>query len=117
MIRHIFCDLDGTLYHNGISKDDISSIKHIEKKGVKFHIATGRTFIDTNSMIKDCINIDGYYICENGAFIYDKNHKSIKRCASGHTYCRVCLWMWKNYRSFSRKRNVGKRKLKPDCFY
>ena len=75
MIRHIFCDLDGTLYHNGISKDDISSIKHIEKKGLKFHIATGRTLIDTNSMIKDCINIDGYYICENGAFIYDKNHK------------------------------------------
>ena len=75
MIKHIYCDLDGTLYHNGISKDDISSIKHIEKKGLKFHIATGRTLIDTNSMIKDCINIDGYYICENGAFIYDKNHK------------------------------------------
>lgn len=75
MIKHIFCDLDGTLYHNGISKDDINAINKIEEKGVKFHIATGRTLIDTTSMIKDYINIDGYYICENGAFIYDKNHK------------------------------------------
>jgi len=23
MIKHIFCDLDGTLYHNGINKEDI----------------------------------------------------------------------------------------------
>jgi Cof subfamily protein (haloacid dehalogenase superfamily) len=75
MIKHIFCDLDGTLYNNGISKEDIESIKIIEEKGVKFHIATGRTFNDVHSMINDCIKIDGYYICENGAFIHDKNHK------------------------------------------
>ena len=75
MVKHIFCDLDGTLYHNGISKEDIESIKRIEKRGVKFHIATGRTFNDAHSMINDSIKLDGYYICENGAFIHDKNHK------------------------------------------
>ena len=75
MIKHIFCDLDGTLYHNGISKEDIESIKRIEERGVKFHIATGRTFNDAHSMINDSIKLDGYYICENGAFIHDKNHK------------------------------------------
>jgi len=77
MIKHIFCDLDGTLYHNGIEENDINAIKMIEEKGVKFHIATGRTFTDADSIIRDSIKMDGYYICENGAFIYDKNHKLI----------------------------------------
>ena len=35
MIKHIFCDLDGTLYHNGISKEDIESIKIIEENFCK----------------------------------------------------------------------------------
>jgi len=75
MIKHIFCDLDGTLYNNCIEENDINAIKMIEEKGVKFHIATGRTFTDAYSMTRDSIKMDGYYICENGAFIYDKNHK------------------------------------------
>ena len=45
MIKHIFCDLDGTLYNKGISKEDIKAIEEIEKEGVIFHIATGRVFI------------------------------------------------------------------------
>lgn len=77
MIEHIFCDLDGTLYHNGIREEDTNAIKMIEEKGLKFHIATGRIFTEAYSMIKDSIKIDGYYICENGAFIYDKDHKLI----------------------------------------
>ena len=44
MIKHIFCDLDGTLYNKGISKEDIKAIEEIEKEGVIFHIATGRVF-------------------------------------------------------------------------
>lgn len=36
MIRHIFCDLDGTLYHNGISDEDAKAIEEIEKDGVVF---------------------------------------------------------------------------------
>ena len=30
MIKHIFCDLDGTLYNKGISKEDIKAIEEIE---------------------------------------------------------------------------------------
>lgn len=77
MIKHIFCDLDGTLYHNGINKEDIDVIKNIEKKGVKFNIATGRIFRQAYSMTKDSLHINGYYICENGSFIHDKNHQMI----------------------------------------
>lgn len=33
MIKHIFCDLDGTLYENGtITKEDMVAIEEIEKK-------------------------------------------------------------------------------------
>ena len=32
MIKHIFCDLDGTLYNKGISKEDIKAIEEIEKE-------------------------------------------------------------------------------------
>lgn len=77
MIKHIFCDLDGTLYHDGISDEDSNAIKEIEKKGVKFHIATGRIFKQAYNMTKDNIKLNGYYICENGSFIHDKDHQLI----------------------------------------
>ena len=77
MIKHIFCDLDGTLYHSGINKEDIDAIRSIEEKGVKFNIATGRIFRQAYKMTKDSLDINGYYICENGSFVHDKDHKMI----------------------------------------
>lgn len=74
MIKHIFCDLDGTLYHNGISDEDVEAIKEIEKMGVRFHIATGRIFMQAHRMTKEYVNLNGYYICENGSYIYDNDH-------------------------------------------
>lgn len=73
MIKHIFCDLDGTLYHNGISNEDINAINEIEKEGVVFHVATGRVFKQAYKMISDKIKLNGYFICENGSFIFDKD--------------------------------------------
>lgn len=77
MIRHIFCDLDGTLYHNGISDEDAKAIKEIEKEGVLFHVATGRVFKQAYKMVSDKIQINGYFICENGSFIFDKDKNLI----------------------------------------
>ncbi|RDY29484.1 HAD family phosphatase [Romboutsia weinsteinii] len=73
MIRHIFCDLDGTLYHGGISEEDSRAIERIEEQGVKFHVATGRIFKQAYKMVEDSFDLDGYYICENGAFIHNKD--------------------------------------------
>ncbi|MCC3867076.1 Cof-type HAD-IIB family hydrolase [Terrisporobacter mayombei] len=72
MIRHIFCDLDGTLYNNGISDEDIKAIEEIEKEGVIFHVATGRVFKQAYNMLNEKIKLNGYFICENGSFIFDK---------------------------------------------
>ena len=77
MIKHIFCDLDGTLYHRGIDNQDVEAIKEIEKKGVRFHIATGRIFNQAYNMTKDKLTINGYYICENGSYIHDKDHRVV----------------------------------------
>lgn len=77
MIKHIFCDLDGTLYHDGISKEDIKAIEYIESKGVKFHIATGRALKQVSKMIENKLSLNGYYICQNGAFVYDKDKNII----------------------------------------
>jgi hydroxymethylpyrimidine pyrophosphatase-like HAD family hydrolase len=77
VIKHIFCDLDGTLYHNGINTEDANAIKEIELKGVRFNIATGRIFTQADKMTKDKLTINGYYICENGSYIHDKDHSII----------------------------------------
>ena len=53
MIKHIFCDLDGTLFNNGISKEDIKAIEEIEKEGIKFHVATGRVFKQAYNMVNN----------------------------------------------------------------
>lgn len=73
MIKYIFCDLDGTLYHGGISDKDVEAIMNIEKQGVIFHVATGRVFKQAYNMINEKFKLNGYFICENGSFIYDKD--------------------------------------------
>ena len=77
MIKHIFCDLDGTLYNKGISDEDANAIKDIENQGVKFHVATGRVFKQAYKIVNDKFKANGYYICENGSFIHDKDKNLI----------------------------------------
>lgn len=77
MIRHIFCDLDGTLYNNGINDHDIKAIEEIEKEGVTFHVATGRVFKQAYKVVNEKFKLNGYYICENGSFIFDKDKNLI----------------------------------------
>ena len=44
MIKDIFCDLDGTLYRDGISPKDIEAINEARLNGINFNIATGRVY-------------------------------------------------------------------------
>lgn len=77
MIRHIFCDLDGTLFNNGINDEDVRAIEEIEKDNVIFHVATGRVFKQAYKMVSDKFKLNGYFICENGSFIFDKDKNLI----------------------------------------
>lgn len=78
MIKHVFSDLDGTLYKNGISQRNKDLIDEANKKGITIHIATGRVYHQALEMTKNT-NVKGYYICENGSYIYDKNQKQIDK--------------------------------------
>ncbi|WP_024620591.1 HAD family hydrolase [Metaclostridioides mangenotii] len=78
MIKQIFCDLDGTLYNDDkISTEDIEAIKKIEEKGVIFNVATGRMFSQAKKIVKDNLEIEGYFICENGAFVYNNKEELV----------------------------------------
>lgn len=72
MIKHIFCDLDGTLFNGGISDKDKKAIKLAQNNGITFSIATGRVLNHSTSIMNEVEN-NGYLICENGAYIYDNN--------------------------------------------
>lgn len=78
MIKHIFCDLDGTLYKEGIAEKDLQAIRLAQDLGIKFHIATGRVYSHTVSIISEA-GVEGYSICENGSFIYNNEGECIYR--------------------------------------
>ena len=78
MIKHIFCDLDGTLYQDGVSSLDVEAVNSLKDENIVFHIATGRVFRQSVSMTKDyLVNTTGYYISENGSLIYDNDENLI----------------------------------------
>lgn len=77
MIKHIFCDLDGTLYKDSkISDKDLAAINLASISGINFSIATGRVFSHSEIII-DEIDAVKYLICENGSYIFDKDHACI----------------------------------------
>lgn len=76
MIKHIFCDLDGTLYRDGITEKDLEAISMAQDNNITFHIATGRVHKHTISIIEE-INMRGYSICENGSYIYNSDDECI----------------------------------------
>ena len=76
MIKYIFCDLDGTLYNDSISERDIRAIEFAESLGIQFNIATGRVYTHAQNIIQN-LNFNGYLICENGSYIYDRDNQCI----------------------------------------
>lgn len=71
MIKMLVCDIDGTIY-NGIefTENLINCIKKIKKDGIKFVIATGRTFYSANQVIAP-LEVDTPVICYQGATIHE----------------------------------------------
>lgn len=73
MIKMLVCDIDGTIF-NGIefTENLKNCIKKIKKDGIKFVIATGRTFYSANQVIAP-LNVDTPVICYQGATIHKPN--------------------------------------------
>lgn len=72
MIKMLVCDIDGTIFDGNFSKNLIDCVNKIRKDGIKFVIATGRTFFSANQLLKP-LNIDTPIICYQGATINEPN--------------------------------------------
>ena len=74
----VVCDMDGTLLtsQHRISDYTADIIKKIEKKGVKFLIATGRPFLDAKHY-KDTLNLSSFLITSNGARAHNEKNEVI----------------------------------------
>jgi hypothetical protein len=76
MIKLIASDLDGTLLQDdgSISEDTVRIIKIAEQQGIRFMVATGRSY----NSAKQAIERAGLHVpilCMNGANLYDHNNK------------------------------------------
>lgn len=73
-------DLDGTLFDNSsnVSERNTEAIKNLNEKGILLVPSTGRTYGDISLDLRNNENIR-YYICSNGALVFDKKTgRSIK---------------------------------------
>ena len=70
MIKMLVCDIDGTIFDGkNFSQNLKNCINKIRNDGIKFVIATGRTFFSANQVIAP-LNVDTPIICYQGAAIY-----------------------------------------------
>lgn len=70
MIKHLFCDLDGTLIVNHkVSQKDKEAIRKFVKAGGQFHIITGRTLAEIERFITEEDIPAHYKIGNNGCDI------------------------------------------------
>lgn len=78
MIKHIFCDLDGTLikdFHT-INEEDIKALQTAQKKGIKISIATGRLDYEISMLMKK-YKLNGFRISQNGAVVFSEDNQLI----------------------------------------
>ncbi len=77
MIKMVVCDIDGTIF-NGISftQNLIDCVNKIREDGIKFVIATGRTYCGAKQVVAP-LNIDTPIICYQGATIHSPEGKLI----------------------------------------
>jgi Cof subfamily protein (haloacid dehalogenase superfamily) len=78
MIKAVFSDLDGTLLNeNGVvSEETAKTIEKLKKAGIKFFIATGRSFLAMKRYY-DYLNLDTEIINYNGAVIHNSDGNKI----------------------------------------
>lgn len=77
MIKMVVCDIDGTIF-NGVefSENLKNCVDKIRKDGIKFVIATGRTYCGAKKLVAP-LNIDTPIICYQGATIHSPEGKLI----------------------------------------
>ncbi|MGL4652078.1 HAD family hydrolase [Cetobacterium sp.] len=77
-MRSVALDLDGTLLNSqkDISKENISILREIYKKGIEVFIVTGRSYSATEGVIKK-LGLPITAICYNGAKVVDSKNGEV----------------------------------------
>ena len=75
-IKAILCDFDGTLvnWEKKYTKNTKNLIDQIQKKDIRFSLATGRIYYGAIEKVIKELAIDGIHIIHGGAMIYDTLH-------------------------------------------
>ena len=78
MYKAIISDLDGTLLNENHDVDEftINTVKKVLEKGIKFYIATGRSYFGAKEVM-DKLNLEIPLITSNGARILNSEGKEI----------------------------------------
>lgn len=77
MIKHLFCDLDGTLIVNHqVSQEDKEAIHEFIQRGGHFHIITGRTLAEINQFVLQ-EGLPAYYRIGNNGCEIVKNQQTL----------------------------------------
>lgn len=86
MIKAIASDLDGTLLNDKheISRENLRAIELAKESGVRFMVATGRSFKDAKDLLKH-LRVECDYIVSSGAEIRDPQRKIIKQVPMDRT--------------------------------
>ena len=98
MYKAIFLDLDGTLLDNEkkISKENIGAIEKAKERGALVCICSGRQ-IDITRNFKEMAHASKFFICSNGAIIYDDDsHEVLFEASIDKDFCRKVYYYAEN---------------------
>lgn len=91
-MKLIATDLDGTLLNEEgkVSKENVQAIKKAIGLGIKFVVATGRSYHAASTPLQN-VGISCPIICLNGANTYDLNKNMIRKVPMNMDICRKIL--------------------------
>lgn len=107
-MKLIVSDLDGTLLNekSEISPVTRDTLRKLSEKGILFAFASGRS-IDSVKVFRDFLGIEAYFICNNGASIYDSKENPIFESYMDSNITEKLLEFFRenkiNYNGFSHK--------------
>ncbi|TLG74189.1 HAD-IIB family hydrolase [Culicoidibacter larvae] len=78
MIKHFFCDLDGTIFFDGVTKEaDLEAVRKFVADGGQFHVATGRSDQEIITFSKQFDIPVTHRVSGNGSTVYSVSGENL----------------------------------------
>lgn len=103
----LFCDVDGTLLNSKreLTKETVSAVNLLVKKGVKFVISTGRPLCGVSKISQELGLKEASYVLYNGAMVFADGKEIFSACLTKNTATKIVkegyersstMILWKN---------------------